>query len=87
MIFARLLASRGQDREALTVLEASSFSKYASHEVERSLEIGRVATRLGERDRALAAYRWVTRVWEHADPPAARYAEDAARAIAQLEGR
>jgi hypothetical protein len=82
-----LLASRGQDREALSVLEASSFAGYASHEVELSLEIGRIAERLGDRDRALAAYRWVTRVWQHADPLAARYAEDARRAIARLERR
>jgi len=87
LIFARLLASRGQDREALSVLEASSFAGYASHEVELSLEIGRIAERLGDRDRALAAYRWVTRVWQHADPLAARYAEDARRAIARLERR
>jgi len=87
LIFARLLASRGQDREALSVLEASSFAGYTSHEVELSLEIGRIAERLAEHARAVAPFAWVTRVWQHADPPAARYAEGAARAIARLERR
>lgn len=83
LIFARLLASRGQYREALQLLEASSLPN-PSHEVARNLEIGRIATRLGDRNRALAAYRWVTHVWQRADPVAARYATDAAAEMARL---
>jgi serine/threonine-protein kinase len=86
LIFARLLASRGQDREALTLLASAALGS-VSHEVERNMEIGRIAARLGDRSRAIAAYRWVTRVWQRADPPAARYVKAAADEIARLEGR
>ena len=86
LVFARLLASRGQDREALTLLEGGALGD-VSHEVERNMEIGRIAARLGDRDRAIAAYAWVTRVWQNGDPPVARYARNAATEIARLEGR
>src|SRR5207237_5772588 len=89
LTFARLLSSRGEDRDALLQLESAFSAGLAvgPFDIERAMEIGRLAARLGDHDRALAAYRYVTHAWPHADPAAARYTAAASNGIAGLEGR
>jgi serine/threonine-protein kinase len=79
------LVGRQDPRRALELLErrqASSNLLYAARELER----GRIAERLGEREKAVDAYAYVADVWAHAEAPALREAAKEARdALGRLD--
>jgi eukaryotic-like serine/threonine-protein kinase len=85
LTLARLLSARGEDRAAAALLDrwGRSAGKQASS-VFAELERGRVAERLGDRDRAEASYRFVAEVWQHADPELRRYVEEARAGLGRL---
>lgn len=51
-----------------------------------NLERGRVNEHLGNRDKAIAAYRFVADVWRNADPELQPYVEEAKAALGRLGG-
>jgi tetratricopeptide (TPR) repeat protein len=50
------------------------------------IALGRLYEQIGDRDRALDAYSWVTLAWESPDPMLQPMVTEARRAIARLEG-
>jgi len=48
------------------------------------LERGRVNERLGNKEKAIVAFRYVTDVWRHADPELQPYVEEAKAALKRL---
>ena len=49
-----------------------------------TLERGRVAERLGEREKALESYRFVTEAWRRPDPELQPYVSEAREGLARL---
>ena len=45
---------------------------------------GRVGERIGENERAAAAYTWVAGMWRNADPELQPYVKEAREALARL---
>ena len=69
LTLARLLAARGDDRRAGALLERWRWGAGAGPWfVLATLERGRVAERLGEREKAIESYRFVTEAWRRPDP-------------------
>jgi len=88
LVKVQLLEARGRDREAAALLDRfppplwlilPSAGFWA-------LERGRVDERLGNRDSAVAAYRFVTDLWLHADPELQPYVTEARTALNRLSG-
>jgi hypothetical protein len=46
---------------------------------------GRVAERLGQRDRAIQSYEWVAGMWRNADPELRPYVREAQNGVARLK--
>jgi hypothetical protein len=89
---ARLLAARGEDRRAGALLErwrwsAGSVSGPSPWFVLATLERGRVAERLGEREKAIESYRFVTEAWRRSDPELQPYVTESREALARLARR
>ena len=82
---ARLVA-RQDPRRALALLErmtSASDLMYAARQLER----GRLAEKLGERERAVDAYAYVAAVWRNAEPQQLRDAvAEAKAALGRLDG-
>jgi serine/threonine-protein kinase len=82
---ARLLSALGDDRRAGALLERWRWSAGASPRfVLATLERGRVAERLGEREKAMESYRFVTAAWRRPDPELQPYVSEAREALARL---
>jgi serine/threonine-protein kinase len=82
---SRLLAARGDYRQAGEVLEQWRWDAGMMPAfVLATLERGRIAERLGERDKAVESYRFVTEVWHRADPELEPYVAEAREALAKL---
>jgi tetratricopeptide (TPR) repeat protein len=85
---AELLAARGRYHEAAVPLEAwlgrPAYEPILPGNVLRALERGRVNEGLGEREKAIRAYRFVVDVWRHADPELQPYVAEARAALARL---
>jgi tetratricopeptide (TPR) repeat protein len=83
---ARLLIAVGHDRDAAAVLDARPPMPDAlsAGDALWSFERARVAERLADTARAVAAYRAVAETWRHADAPLQRYVRDARNALARL---
>ena len=80
----QLLAARGRDAEAAQWLDReTSFDPLAGI---LALERGRVHERLGNRDRAIAAYQMVTAIWGHGDPEFQALAKEAEEGLRRLTG-
>jgi len=47
---------------------------------------GRVAERLGERERAIQSYTWVVSMWRNADPELQPYVREAREGVVRLTG-
>jgi eukaryotic-like serine/threonine-protein kinase len=82
---ARLLAARGEYQRAGDVLDnwrwdAGDNSLF----VIATLELGRIAERLGHREKAIESYRFVIAVWHRADPELQPYVTEAREALARL---
>jgi tetratricopeptide (TPR) repeat protein len=84
---AKLLAAKGRHSEALAELEHSLLSNESPFEALFAHERGRVAERLGQREKAAEAYQFVVDAWRHGDPEVRPYVEDARRGLARLRAR
>jgi eukaryotic-like serine/threonine-protein kinase len=93
LLAARLLDARGRLVEAARVFNAPPLIEGGTtalspgprpSDVLWYLERGRVAERLGDRARALEAYRFVADAWRHPDPELESYAADARAGLARL---
>jgi hypothetical protein len=86
---AQLLMERQRDREAWRILQGDEPSGAVvplPSEVLWVLLRGRVAERLGQRDRAIQSYSWVAGMWRNADPELRRYVREAQNGRARLMG-
>jgi len=82
---ARLLAARGEDRRAGELLERWRWAAAGTPTfVLATLERGRIAERLGEREKATESYRFVADVWHRADPELQPYVVEAREGLARL---
>jgi hypothetical protein len=89
LTLAQLLVERRQDREAWRILQGDEPSGAVvpfPMEVLWVLLRGRVAERLGQRDRAIQSYGWVAGMWRNADPELRGYVREAQNARARLTG-
>jgi serine/threonine-protein kinase len=87
LILARLLSAAERPREAAAILgERPLWIDLAPAPVEVfwELEEGRVAERLGERERAARCYRFVTEAWRHADPELQSSVRESQAALGRL---
>jgi hypothetical protein len=84
LTLARLLAARGEDRRAHDLLDRWRWSTDGPLFTIATLELGRVAERLGQREQAIESYRFVTHVWQRADPELQPYVTEAREALARL---
>jgi len=80
MWLARLHADQGRPREALRYLETFGPNPWVG------LQAGALYEEVGERDKALEAYGWVTLAWDQADPELQPEVGRAREAIARLRG-
>ncbi len=88
LLAARLLVGRGRLSEAARILSTPPTLE-GEYEPRPSdilwyLERGRVAEQLGDRPRALEAYRYVAAAWRRPDPELEPYAAEARTALARL---
>ena len=85
LTLAQLLSARGDDRRAGALLERWGWATHAGPWfVLATLERGRVAERLGEREKAVESYRFVTEAWRRPDPELQPYVSEAREALARL---
>ena len=84
LIEARLLTSQGQARQAGAVLDRWVWSGGGPLFVLGVLEQGRIAERLGERDKATQSYQFVVDVWRRADPQLQPVVVEARNALARV---
>ncbi|PYO96941.1 MAG: hypothetical protein DMD61_13320 [Gemmatimonadetes bacterium] len=85
---AQLLARRRRDQEAAELLDREPHNTVPVPlaTVFWPLERGRVDERLGKRDEAVVAYRFVADVWRNADPELQPYVTEARAALRRLSG-
>ena len=81
---AQLLVERKLDREAWPLLQSAFPSAVLPSAILWALLRGRVAERIGERDRAIRSYAWVTGMWRNADPELQPYVAEAREGLARL---
>jgi len=93
LLYARLLAARGSLEKAARILNQPPMLEGNVLDASPAplpsdilwyLERGRVAERLKDRDRALDAYRYVARAWQHPDPDLELYAAQARAGLERL---
>jgi lipopolysaccharide biosynthesis regulator YciM len=85
LTLARLLATRGEDRRAGELLERWRWSgNGAPTFVLATLELGRIAERLGDTAKAVQCYGFVTAAWRRADPELLPYVAEAREGLARL---
>jgi serine/threonine-protein kinase len=84
---SRLLAARGQDREAFAVLERELPHGFVTgtHGF-WALERARLAEKLGESEKARHWYGYVAALWRHADPELQPLVSEARAGLARLTG-
>jgi serine/threonine-protein kinase len=81
---ARLLAARGDDQQAAALLERWRWSGGGSPLfVLATLELGRIAERLGDTRKAAECYGFVMAAWRRADPELLPYVAEAREGLAQ----
>jgi serine/threonine-protein kinase len=81
---AQLLAGRGREREALALLEVFIAPVFRAEDVLYKLEAARIHERLGQREQAVAQYRFVAAAWRNADPELQPYVDEAKAALRRL---
>jgi len=91
LIEARLLTAQGQARQAGAVLDRWVWSTWywngkGPFLVMGVLERGRIAERLGERQKARDSYQFVVDVWRHADAELEPYVREARSGLERLSG-
>jgi eukaryotic-like serine/threonine-protein kinase len=87
LTLAELLVARGRYREAWPIVQgehpSAAFAPFPT-EVLWVLQRGRVAERIGERDRAIRSYSWAAGMWRNADPELQPYVKEAREALSRL---
>ncbi|HEU4524826.1 MAG TPA: hypothetical protein VFR62_07370, partial [Gemmatimonadales bacterium] len=87
LTLARLLAAGGEDRRASELLERWRWSGHGTPSfVLATLELGRIAERLGDTRKAAECYAFVTAAWRRADPELQPYVTEAREGLARLGG-
>ena len=89
LTLAQLLVERRREREAWRILQGEHPSATATSMASEVLWVllrGRVAERLGERDRAMQSYAWVAGMWRNADPELRVYVREARNGLARMAG-
>ena len=83
----RLLVARGDYRRAADLLEFWRWDDSGNSPsfVLATLERGRIAERLGEREKAIESYQFIMAVWRRADPELQPFVTEAREALARLE--
>ena len=86
LTLARLLSARGDERRAGALLERWRWAAGSSPWfVLSTLELGRVAERLGDREKAIESYRFVTEAWRRPDPELQPFVAEARQALGRLK--
>jgi hypothetical protein len=78
-----LHSARREDRKVIDTPWPPSFFPRSRNVIAR-LEQARAAERLGERELAIHAYRFVAEVWRNADPELQPYVTESREALARL---
>jgi hypothetical protein len=87
LTLARLLAARGDDRRAGALLERWRWSGGSTPSfVLATLELGRIAERLGDRQKAAECYGFVMAAWHRSDRELLPYVAQAREGLARLSG-
>jgi eukaryotic-like serine/threonine-protein kinase len=86
LTLARLLAARGDDRRAGALLERWRWSSdgYTPSFVLATLELGRIAERLGDTTKAAECYGFVVAAWRRPDRELLPYVAEAREGLARL---
>jgi eukaryotic-like serine/threonine-protein kinase len=85
LTLARLLAARGDDQRAAALLERWRWSGDGTPSfVLATLELGRIAERLGDTRKAAECYGFVLAAWRRADPELLPYVAEAREGLARL---
>jgi hypothetical protein len=84
LIQARLLAAEGQAQQAGAVLDQWVWKAEGPLFVLGRLEQGRIAEKLGERQKARDSYQFVIDVWRNADPELEPYIREARAGLERL---
>jgi hypothetical protein len=85
LTLARLLAARGDDRRAGALLDRWRWSGGGTPSfVLATLELGRIAERLGDARKAAECYGFVTAAWRRPDPELLPYVAEAREGLARL---
>jgi serine/threonine-protein kinase len=86
LMLGQLLSARQDDRRAAAQLDRWLIDLTEPSEVFWTLERGRVAERLGDREKAIRSYQYVADVWRHADPELQPYVAEAKEGLRRLTG-
>ena len=84
LTLARLLAAQGEYRRADDLLDRWRWATDSPLFVIATLELGRVAERLSQRGKVIGSYRFVSEVWQRADPELQPYVTESRAALARL---
>jgi serine/threonine-protein kinase len=88
LVHVRLLQARGENRQAGAVLDGVAHNhdngSIRATDGLWALVGGRVYERLGQKQKAIAAYEFVAAVWRHADPELQPYVAEAKAALQRL---
>jgi hypothetical protein len=84
LLTARLLAARGQAKEARAVLDRIWLASWDPSAGKLVLEGARIADRLGQREAAEGLYRFVVDLWKRADPELQPYVAEARERLERL---
>jgi eukaryotic-like serine/threonine-protein kinase len=85
LTLARLLAARGEDRAAGALLDRWRWTGGSTPSfVLATLELGRIAERLGDRGKAAACYDFVVATWRRPDPELLPYVAEAREGLVRL---
>ena len=81
---AQLLSARREDGKAAKLLDRWLSDLSLPSSVFWTLERGRVAERMGDREKAIRSYQYVARVWRHADPELQPYVAEAREGLKRM---
>jgi eukaryotic-like serine/threonine-protein kinase len=86
LTLGQLLAARQEDQKAAKLLDRWLVDVTVPSSVLWTLERGRVAERMGDREKAMQSYQFVANVWRHADPELQPYVAEAREGLGRMTG-